>query len=51
MAISERSTAHLTGSANRRLASAFESVTRWALRGRLGSSRNTDLGRYTGGRV
>lgn len=27
------------------------SITRWAQRGRLGSSRRTDLGRYTGSRV
>ncbi|HJR45084.1 MAG TPA: hypothetical protein VJ927_05715 [Actinomycetota bacterium] len=27
------------------------SIVRWAQRGRLGSSRHTDLGRYTGSRV
>lgn len=27
------------------------SIIRWAQRGRLGASRRTDLGRYTGSRV
>ena len=34
-----------------RRSGASGSILRWAQRGRLGSSRRTDLGRYTGSRV
>jgi len=57
MAITARSLTSPTADASTprstpfRRSTASGSFTRWARRGMLGSSRRTDLGRYTGSRI